>query len=51
MSDKKVELSLSTQGYSKSINILKNENDILKQESKFIKQLLEKLTQNAADKD
>ena len=37
VSDKKIELSLSTQGYSKSINILKNENEILNQESKFIK--------------
>jgi len=50
-SNKTEELDLSTQGYSKSINILKNENEVLKQENKFINQLLEKLTQNVADKD
>ena len=44
-------MDLSTQGYSKSINMLKNTNDALMLENKVIKQILEKLTQNTADKD
>ena len=33
------------------MNILKNENDTLRQENNFINKFLEKLTQNADDKD